>query len=75
MTMRQLTFVEPGRLEWHDVPRPRVAADTDALVRPIAVGRCDLDLYIATGTATRSRGFPGPFAIGHEAVFSNAGAS
>ena len=35
MSMRQLTFVKPGRLEWHDVPRPRVAADTDALVRPI----------------------------------------
>ena len=35
MTMRQLTFVKHGRLEWPDVPRPRVAADTDALVRPI----------------------------------------
>jgi hypothetical protein len=52
-TMRQLTFVEPGRLEWHDVPRPRIVAETDALVRPVAVGRCDLDLYIATGTGTR----------------------
>jgi len=66
--MRQLTFVKPGRLEWRDVPRPRVAADTDALVRPIAVGRCDLDLYIATGTGTRGRVFAGPFAIGHEAI-------
>jgi threonine dehydrogenase-like Zn-dependent dehydrogenase len=68
MTMRQLTFVEPGRLEWRDVPGPGVTADTDALVRPIAVGRCDLDLYIATGTGTRGRVFLGPFAIGHEAV-------
>jgi alcohol dehydrogenase len=66
--MRQLTFVKPGRLEWHDVPRPRIVAETDALVRPVAVARCDLDLYIATGTGTRGREFPGPFAIGHEAV-------
>jgi threonine dehydrogenase-like Zn-dependent dehydrogenase len=50
--MRQRTFVKPGRLEWHDVPRPRIVAETDALVRPVAVGRCDLDLYIATGTGT-----------------------
>jgi alcohol dehydrogenase len=68
MTMRQLTFVKPDELEWHEVPRPRVAAATDALVRPIAVGRCDLDLYIAIGSGTRGRAFPGPFAIGHEAV-------
>jgi threonine dehydrogenase-like Zn-dependent dehydrogenase len=66
--MRQLNFIRPGQLEWHDVPRPRLAADTDALVRPIAVARCDLDLYIATGTETGGRAFPGPFALGHEAV-------
>jgi alcohol dehydrogenase len=66
--MRQLTFIKPGVLEWHDVPRPRLAADSDALVRPISVARCDLDLYIATGTGTNGRAFPGPFAIGHEAI-------
>ena len=66
--MRQLTFVKPGQLEFHEVPRPRVAAETDALVRPLAVGRCDLDLYIAIGGGSRGRVFPGPFAIGHEAV-------
>lgn len=66
--MRQLTYVKPGQLEWHEVPSPRVAADTDALVRPLAVGRCDLDLYIAIGSGARGRVFRGPFAIGHEAV-------
>src|ERR1700751_4861398 len=64
--MRQLTFISPGRLEWHDVLRPRLSADTDALVRPIAVARCDLDYYIATGTIARR--FEGPFALGHEAI-------
>jgi alcohol dehydrogenase len=66
--MRQLSFVKPGVLEWHDVPRPGIIADTDAIVRPVAVARCDLDLCIATGTGTGARVFPGPFALGHEAV-------
>lgn len=62
--MEQLTFIEPGRLEWHDVPMPQVETSTDAVVRPLAVARCDLDLYIATGLVP----FPGPFAFGHEMV-------
>lgn len=60
--MRQLTFVRAGVLEWWDVPDPRVQHGGDALVRPLAVTRCDLDLYIANGVAK----FEGPFAIGHE---------
>src|SRR6516164_4049400 len=60
--MRQLTFVRPGVLEWWDVPEPTIQDDRDAVVRPLAVTRCDLDLYIANGVAR----FDGPFAIGHE---------
>jgi threonine dehydrogenase-like Zn-dependent dehydrogenase len=62
--MQQLTFIKPGTLEWHDVSYPAVQAATDAIVRPLAVARCDLDLYIATGFVP----FPGPFAFGHEMV-------
>ena len=62
--MRQLTFLSPGRFEWRDVGLPIIAADTDAIVRPLAVARCDLDLHIATGRVP----FPGPFAFGHEMV-------
>lgn len=62
--MRQLTFLSPGKFEWHDVAAPRIADARHAIVRPLAVARCDLDLYIATGFAP----FPGPFAFGHEAV-------
>ncbi len=60
--MRQLTFVEPGRLQWREVPTPQLEGRGQALVRPLAVTRCDLDLYIATGL------YPirGPFAFGHE---------
>lgn len=62
--MRQLTFIRPGLLEWHDVPAPALRSDRDALVRPLAVARCDLDLYIAAGVVR----YPGPFAFGHETV-------
>ncbi|MDZ4868294.1 MAG: alcohol dehydrogenase catalytic domain-containing protein [Alphaproteobacteria bacterium] len=63
--MRQLTFVKPGAFEWRDVPAPTLAADTDAIVKPIAVARCDLDLYIAAGITV----YPGgAFAFGHECV-------
>src|SRR5262245_33348994 len=47
--MKQLTFVRPGRLEWWDVPAPQLQTDTDALVRPLAVARCDLDAGILFG--------------------------
>jgi alcohol dehydrogenase len=60
--MRQLTYVRPNLLEWWDVPAPRLQDDGDAIVHPLAVTRCDLDLYIANGSAHYS----GPFAIGHE---------
>jgi len=62
--MRQLTYVGPRRFEWYEVPAPRLSADTDAIVRPLTVARCDLDVYIAHGHPA----FPGPFAYGHEAI-------
>lgn len=62
--MQQLVFLEPGRFEWQETPTPRLAADTDAIVRPLAVARCDLDLYIALGGVN----YKGPFAFGHESV-------
>ncbi|MBU3071306.1 alcohol dehydrogenase catalytic domain-containing protein [Aestuariicella sp. G3-2] len=69
--MRQLTFTRQGTLEWHDVPAPRLTSDKNALVRPLAVARCDLDYYIALGLY-RTRG---PFALGHEitAVIESVG--
>ena len=63
-TMQQMTFLKPGQFEWREVPMPVIEAETDALVRPLAVARCDLDLHIATGFVP----FPGPFAFGHEMV-------
>jgi alcohol dehydrogenase len=60
--MRQLTYVGSSTIEWWDVPAPNLTDDRDALVRPLAVTRCDLDLTIVGGRS----GLPGPFALGHE---------
>ena len=61
--MRQLTFVESRRIEWQDVPDAVPLGPAGAIVRPLAVARCDLDLPMATAGL-----FPGPFAVGHETV-------
>src|ERR1051325_10654903 len=62
--MRQLTCTGPNAIEWCDVPEPRLQGDGEALVRPLAVARCDIDPFLTSGL------FPqrGPFALGHEAV-------
>jgi alcohol dehydrogenase len=62
--MRQVTFIEPGRLEWWDVDEPGLEQDGDALVEPVAVATCDLDTAIVAGRAP----FEGPFPFGHECV-------
>jgi len=59
--MRQLTFVKPGLLEWWDVREPALRGPEEAIVRPLAVARCDLDLTIVTGKAPAA----GPFPFGH----------
>ena len=62
--MRQLTFVEPGRLEWRDADQPELDGDGDAIVRPVAVATCDLDLMFVRGAVPAAE----PFPFGHEGV-------
>jgi threonine dehydrogenase-like Zn-dependent dehydrogenase len=62
--MRQLTFIEAGRLEWQDVAEPVLEGPGDAIVRPVAVATCDLDAAMIRGKAP----IVGPFAFGHEFV-------
>jgi len=63
-TMRALTYAGPRDLQWRDAPDPALAADGEAIVRPLAVATCDLDAMIVAGASP----FPAPFAIGHEGV-------
>ncbi len=62
--MQQLTFIEPGKLEWQDVAEPALEGDGEALVRPVAVATCDLDLLLVRGLAPVEE----PFPFGHECV-------
>ena len=62
--MQQLTYLAASELEWQEVAAPKLDSDRAALVRPIAVATCDLDLMIVAGESP----FPGPFALGHECV-------
>lgn len=62
--MQHLMFVKKGVLEWQDTDEPKLVGDVDALVRPIVVARCDLDLPILLGLAP----FRGPFPFGHEFI-------
>jgi alcohol dehydrogenase len=64
--MQQLVYLRPGTLEWRDVPRPVLAAPTDALVRPVAVTTCDLDGPTIRGETPLA--MMGEFPFGHEFV-------
>jgi alcohol dehydrogenase len=51
-------------LAWEEVETPTIIDPRDALVRPLAVARCDLDPAIAVGLYPMT----GPFVMGHEMV-------
>jgi alcohol dehydrogenase len=51
-------------IAWEEVETPKLVEPRDALVRPIAVARCDLDPAIALGLYP----MPAPFVMGHEMV-------
>lgn len=62
--MRALMFRGPMAIAWEEVETPQLMEPLDALVRPIAVARCDLDPAIALGLYP----MPAPFVMGHEMV-------
>ena len=62
--MRASMFRGPMAIAWEEVETPQLMEPRDALVRPIAVARCDLDPAIALGLYP----MPAPFVMGHEMV-------
>jgi alcohol dehydrogenase len=63
--MRALVYHGPGQKAWEEVPKPELAAVTDAIVRVDAVTICGTDLHILKGdvpAVTDGR------ILGHEAV-------
>ncbi|MGH2982846.1 MAG: zinc-dependent alcohol dehydrogenase [Solirubrobacterales bacterium] len=62
--MRELNFIEKGKLEWREAPDPKLQGDGEAIVHPVALATCDLDAGIVSGPAP----IEGPFPFGHECV-------
>ena len=62
--MRQLTFEAAGSYAWREVPEPRITAPAQALVRPLAVACCDLDVGVSQGWLP----VPPGHAVGHEGL-------
>ncbi|MFJ9371436.1 hypothetical protein ACIRRA_44545 [Nocardia sp. NPDC101769] len=60
--MRALTFAGRDQLEWRDIADPVVTGSGEAVVRPLAVATCDLDIEIIR----RRTPFEPPFVLGHE---------
>ena len=61
--MRQLEFIQKGKLEWREAPDPKLEGDGEAIVRPVALATCDIDAAFVRGR------FPAePFPFGHECV-------
>jgi threonine dehydrogenase-like Zn-dependent dehydrogenase len=61
--VRHLVFADKGRVEWREADDPGPPDGHSAVVRPLAVARCDFDVPAATGGI-----FPGPYPVGHETV-------
>lgn len=59
--MHHLVLNGPGDLRWEEAPDPQPTDPGSAIVEPLAVSRCDLDLPMAQVGL-----FPGPFPVGHE---------
>jgi threonine dehydrogenase-like Zn-dependent dehydrogenase len=62
--MRTAVFVRPGLVEWREALEPRIQGRGEAIVRPIVVGRCDLDVAFVRGLLPLASGEP----IGHEII-------
>src|SRR6516162_4857022 len=62
--MRQLTFEDAGRYAWREVPDPKITAPEQALVRPLMVACCDLDVGVSQGWLP----MPPGHAVGHEGL-------
>ncbi|MCP9272645.1 alcohol dehydrogenase catalytic domain-containing protein [Mycolicibacterium arenosum] len=62
--MRQLMLDAPDSCSWREVPDPEIISGTAALVRPIAVACCDLDVAVSEGRLPMAPGH----ALGHEGV-------
>jgi alcohol dehydrogenase len=62
--MQQMMFIETGSVRWDDAPEPELTGADQAIVRPVAVATCDLDVGALRGRYP----LQGPYPFGHEAI-------
>ena len=62
--MQQLVFEEAGRYAWREAADPEISDAGQALVRPLMVACCDLDVGVAQGVLP----VPPGHAVGHEGL-------
>lgn len=62
--MQRLMFEGPAKVRWEDAAEPELAGPLAAIVRPIAVATCDLDIAALNGQYP----LEGPYPFGHEGV-------
>jgi threonine dehydrogenase-like Zn-dependent dehydrogenase len=62
--MRSLVAEDAGRVSWRELAAPQRRHEREALVRPLAVARCDMDLALIFGVTP----YPFPIHMGHECV-------
>ena len=62
--MKRMIFIAPGQLDWQDVPDPTIETEDQAIVKPLVMGRCDLDTLYVKGLMPMAMGD----AIGHEII-------
>jgi threonine dehydrogenase-like Zn-dependent dehydrogenase len=62
--MQQLMFEEEGAYAWREADEPEITAPGQAVVRPLLVACCDLDVAVAEGRLP----LPPGHAVGHEGI-------
>ncbi len=62
--MKSLVFIKPGKVEWREVKKPIIDQGCQAVVKPLVIGRCDLDVAYLNGMLPMLPGTE----IGHEIV-------
>ena len=62
--MRHAVFAEPGKVQWRETADAVLEGDGEAIIRPLVVGRCDLDVAYVKGIMPMPTGAP----IGHEII-------
>jgi threonine dehydrogenase-like Zn-dependent dehydrogenase len=62
--MQQLMFEQAGSYAWREAAEPEIDAPEQAIVRPLLVACCDLDVAVAEGRLP----MPPGHAVGHEGI-------